>query len=62
MINPTTDQIQAARLGAGLTKKQAASIVFCTSRAWERWESGDRKMHKVFYLYFLIATNQKDLI
>lgn len=41
MVNPTKDEIVAARKAAGLTQEQAASLVYRRRLAWNRWESGD---------------------
>ena len=57
--NPSTESIRAARTSAGLTQKQAGELIMCTGRAWEKWESGERRMHPAFFAYFLIKTGQK---
>lgn len=56
--NPTIEQIKLARASAGLTQKQAGEVVMCTSRAWEQWECGNRRMHPALFDYFLIKTKQ----
>ena len=38
-INP-----KAARIVAGLTQEQAASVIGATRRAWQEWEGGRRNM------------------
>lgn len=58
--NPTPDQIRAARLATGLTQAQAGELIMCSTRAWERWEQGARKMHPAFFDYFLLITGQND--
>lgn len=42
---PTCEQIKLARISAGLTKKQAADLIYSALRTWQQYESGDRRMH-----------------
>lgn len=44
MKPPTPDQIRAVRLALGLTQAEAAHWVHVTARAWQWWESGERRM------------------
>jgi DNA-binding transcriptional regulator YiaG len=50
--NPQPADIRAARLSAGLTQTQAASLVHSSLRAWQQWEAGDRRMHPAFWHLF----------
>lgn len=50
--SPTPEQVLAARKAAGLTQSQAAELVHATRRAWQLWESGDRRMHPAFFELF----------
>jgi putative transcriptional regulator len=52
-MNPTPEQIKQARTDAGLTQTQAAALLYKTCRAWQKWESGEAKMDRVFFEYFL---------
>lgn len=52
--NPTPDEIRAVRTAAGLTQQQAAALIHCTTRGWEDWEGGQRKMHPAFWELFRI--------
>lgn len=52
------DDIKAARAKANITQKQAAETVYATSRAWQRWESGEREMSPADWELFLLKTNQ----
>lgn len=52
----TPETVLNSRQRAGLTQKQAAAIVYVDERTWQRWESGERKMHKNIYELFLIKT------
>lgn len=47
--NPTPEQVQAARAAAKLTQTQAGELIFCTLRAWQDWEGGQRRMHPAFW-------------
>jgi DNA-binding transcriptional regulator YiaG len=41
---PTPERIRSARLALGYTQKESATMVHVSLRAWQMWESGDRKM------------------
>lgn len=59
-MNPTPDNIRAARLEAGLTQTSAAGLVFSGLRTWQQWEAGDRRMHwGLWQLFLLRAACQK---
>jgi DNA-binding transcriptional regulator YiaG len=47
--NPTPAEIRQARLAAGLTQTEAASLIYCTLRAWQDWEAGKKRMHPAFW-------------
>lgn len=47
--NPKPEEIAAARMKAGMTQTQAASVIYCTLRAWQDWEGGQRRMHPAFW-------------
>lgn len=57
----TPDQIKEARRKAGLTQEQAAKLVHVTTRAWQLWEAGDRKMHPACWELFTIKTKPPKL-
>lgn len=59
--NPTVEEIKAARAAAGLTQKQSGELILGTSRAWEQYEIGNRRMHPGLWELFLIKTGQKTL-
>jgi DNA-binding transcriptional regulator YiaG len=52
--NPTPGEIRAAREAAGLSQIAAASTIFCSLGAWQKWELGIRKMHPAFWALFKI--------
>lgn len=43
-MSPTREEVRAARAASGLTQAQAARLVWCSTRAWEQWEGGQRPM------------------
>lgn len=50
------------REAAGLTMRDAARLIYCTTRAWEDWETGRRRMHPAFFLLFRIRIDSKGLL
>jgi len=44
MNKPTPAEITKARMDAGLTQTQAATLIYKTLRAWQHWEANKRKM------------------
>jgi DNA-binding transcriptional regulator YiaG len=53
---PAPEAIRAARALAGLTQTQAAGTIYSTMRAWQEWESGNRRMHPGLWELFCIKT------
>lgn len=51
-MNPTPEEIKAARLAAGLSQLAAARRVYCGETTWQNWELGTRKMHPAFWELF----------
>lgn len=50
--NPTPDELRAFRAKHNLTAEKAASLIYCSLRAWNEWESSDagaRRMHPAFW-------------
>lgn len=43
-MNPTREEIRAARLRVGLTQTQAARLIYRSLKCWQQWEGGTRKM------------------
>lgn len=43
--NPDPSEIRAAREACGMTQTAAAAVIYCTLRAWQDWEGGQRRMH-----------------
>lgn len=52
--NPTPASIRALRERANLTPADAAAMIHASARAWQQWESGDRRMHPAFWELFRI--------
>lgn len=42
--SPSAKQLKITRLALGYTQKEAAELLHVSLRAWQLWESGDRKM------------------
>jgi DNA-binding transcriptional regulator YiaG len=54
--SPAASDIKAIRLYFGHTQRRAAELVHTSTRAWQQWEAGDRRMHPAFWeLYMLKA-------
>ena len=56
MNNPLPAEIRRSREAAGLTQTQAAALLHCGLRAWQKWESGERRMHPAMWELFQIKT------
>ena len=54
--NPTPAEISAAREFLGLTQQEAADLLHITTRAWQRYEAGERRMHPALWELFCIKT------
>nr|WP_285844084.1 helix-turn-helix transcriptional regulator [Ralstonia pickettii] len=52
--NPPPVEIKAARVRAGISQAAAAKLIYKTTRAWELWEGGKRRMDPAFWDLFLI--------
>ena len=72
LITPTSDQLKAARLAAGLSQNQAAELMGyplqpgsrggLQSRTWQAFESAsdDRNMPAPVFALFLLLTGQHE--
>ncbi len=58
-IQPSPEQIKAARLKAGLTQGEAAKLVYVDLRTWQKWEGAERKMHPAMWELFEIKVSDK---
>lgn len=52
MEGPTPAQVIAGREAAGLTQATAGALVHSHLRTWQKWESGESKMHPAFWELF----------
>jgi len=53
---PTPKQIKETRLECGYTQSDAADFSGVSLRAWQLWESGNRKISKSAWEIFLIKS------
>ena len=60
LTNPTPAQILEARESAGLSRTEAATLIYCARGSWAQWESGIRAMHPAMWELFLIKTSQHE--
>lgn len=58
--NPEPAEIQEARLAFGYTQTEAGALVYCTLRAWQDWESGERRMHPATWDLFRMRAGAPD--
>jgi len=57
---PTKEEILAARERAGLTRAEAAKLIYMTSeRAWQKWEYGERRMHPALWEFFKLKVKER---
>ncbi len=57
MIEPTPENVRAARARSGITQTAAGDLVFAALRSWQAWESGFRPMPPGLFELFLIKTD-----
>lgn len=54
MMSPRPEAVKEFRMANDLTQEQSAKLVHGSVRAWQQWESGDRKMPPaVWELYWI---------
>lgn len=56
--NPSPEQIAEARQAAGLTQSASADLLHTSTRSWQQWEKGDRRMHPAFWELFKIKARR----
>jgi predicted Zn-ribbon and HTH transcriptional regulator len=60
MNSPTPELIKRGRLLVRKSAREAAEVIYCTTNAWQKWESTDpdknqrRAMHPAFWELFCI--------
>lgn len=50
--HPAPAEVRAAREAAGLTQAAAAALLHTSTRAYQQWEAGERRMHPAFWELF----------
>ena len=58
---PSPTEIRTARVAAGLTQTQAATLVMASMRGWQDWEHGKRSMPPGLWYLFRLLTGQASL-
>lgn len=53
-MNPTPQEVKAARSNAGLSQAKAAKLCHVTLQGYQHWEYGVRKMHPAIWELFQI--------
>lgn len=56
--NPAPEAVKAARLAVGHTQTAAAGTIHGTLRAWQDWESGERRMPPAAFDLYRLMTGQ----
>ena len=59
--NPSPTEVRSAREAAGLSQTAAGALVYASLRAWQTWESGDRRMHPAIWELWEIKAKGKRL-
>ena len=57
--SPTPKQITRARADAGLTQREAASLMLVSLSGFQHWEYGVRAMHPAMWELFQIKLEKK---
>jgi DNA-binding transcriptional regulator YiaG len=52
--NPTPQLIRETRSKAGLSASKAASLIYRSTRNWQQWELGERKMCPALFELFCL--------
>jgi DNA-binding transcriptional regulator YiaG len=56
---PIASDIKAIRLYFGHTQRHAAELVHTSTRAWQQWEAGDRRMHPAFLELYMLKASRR---
>ena len=54
--SPTPSDIRAARQSLGLSQSEAARLCLVSTRAWIKWESGERAVSAPAWALFRLVT------
>lgn len=55
---PSPEAIQTAREATGLTEAEAGGIVYSSTRDWQQWESGEKRLHPAIWELFCLKAPQ----
>ncbi|CBJ38317.1 conserved protein of unknown function [Ralstonia solanacearum CMR15] len=58
MESPTPQEIVSERQRADLTQSAAAALLYKTTRVWQMWEAGDRRMDPALWELFQMKINR----
>jgi DNA-binding transcriptional regulator YiaG len=58
-MRPTGEDVKAHRAAFGLSQAESARLVHTSTRAWQQWEAGDRRMHGAMWELFLIKGRRR---
>ena len=58
--SPTSSDLKAFRITAGLTQTEAGALVGAAVRTWQSWEAGDRKMPSAKWELFCMKVIAKN--
>lgn len=56
MTLPNPDDLRAARASLGLTQVEAAALCLVSTRAWIKWESGERPISAPAWALFRLRS------
>ena len=57
--NPTPEQVRETRAKAGLSASKAAALVYRSTRNWQQWELGERKMCPALFELFCLKVKDE---
>lgn len=57
--SPTPETIKQTRLHYELSTEKAAALIYRTSRNWQQWEAGQRKMDVALWELFLYKAEKQ---
>jgi DNA-binding transcriptional regulator YiaG len=57
---PKPDEIRAAREAAGLSRLDAAALIYRSVRGWEKFESGERPLDPALWELWLLKIQARE--
>jgi len=58
--NPTPELIRETRSKAGLSASKAASLIYRSTRNWQQWELGERRMCPALFELFCLKVRSNN--